>query len=70
MDMAPRAWLVLVLSLPISNAATRMRIWGLEGPRVRRTAHGVYLLPSSNTQEQALQEWAVVRSRHDRAEHP
>jgi hypothetical protein len=60
MDMTPRAWLVLVLSLPASNTATRMRIWrGLKALGCGVLRDGVYLLPSSSTQEQALQEWAV-----------
>jgi len=48
-------WLLLVLSLPTENAATRMRVWrALKACGAAVLRDGVYVLPQSAAHEAAL----------------
>jgi hypothetical protein len=52
-------WLLLVLSLPTENAATRMRAWRtLKGTGAAALRDGVYLLPQADERQAAFAEVA------------
>ena len=53
------SWLLLIVSLPMSSATGRMRIWrSLKTQGCMALRDGAYLLPSKPEHEQALQELA------------
>ncbi len=55
----PRAWLLLILTLPTENATARMRFWrALKAMGCGVLRDGVYVLPETPAHRQALDEMA------------